>query len=131
MKANEFQLRNQLLKKIGFPDYQAYLQSEMWASIRSRVLSKRRKCATCRDRATLVHHDRYTIYNMTGKNLAFLRPLCHDCHELVHFDGDKFVDLEETRERFDMFKAANRAKDSDPAPPKETKEAVEPASEES
>lgn len=103
---DELSERDAILRAIGFPSYRIYLQSELWGSIRKRVLRRTgRKCHLCELPASSVHHSKYTEENLRGNSLEFLHPVCDDCHELLHFDGKMFVDLEETRSRTAVFEA--------------------------
>lgn len=96
--------RWKIVRSLGFVDYRDYLQSEMWAKIRARVLKKAgRKCSMCDNRANQVHHIKYTRENMSGKSLSHLIASCEECHELIHLDDGSFVAQKESKSRVDLF----------------------------
>ena len=64
--------------------YQAYLRSQKWRAIRSRVMS--RAGGTCEGCGILPAHEvHHLTYENIGDELLFqLVALCEDCHEKVH-----------------------------------------------
>lgn len=86
-----FAARNELLARMGFPTYEAYLASPLWESIRVRVYeAKGRTCLRCRQAdAVEVHHTRYDEPTLRGDTLNYLVPVCRDCHEGEHGIGGK------------------------------------------
>ena len=87
MSQNQYELAKQL----GYSSYQAYLKSDLWQQIRVFVFNNiGRECIYCFDKATQIHHWRYNINCMRGKQEALLRdlvPICAKCHKAVHFNG--------------------------------------------
>lgn len=80
--------RNQNLLNLGFPDYAAYLASDLYRGIRRRVLADRNhQCVCCGQEATQVHHERYTVADLLGETIDFLQAICVRCHEDVERDG--------------------------------------------
>jgi hypothetical protein len=79
---NPYSRRNDVLRRLGFRSYPAYLRSETWAVIRTRVLARdRRRCARCRvKRSTTVHHRIYDEATLTGACIDGLTTLCSRCH---------------------------------------------------
>ncbi len=72
----------------GYETYREYLLSDLWQSIRERVLDLHdRKCGLCKGAATQVHHRHYGIRTLTGKTLVHLFPVCGPCHLLIEFDA--------------------------------------------
>lgn len=65
-------------RELGFWCYKDYLKSDLWQEIRSRILPA--KCRRCGQDADCVHHQRYTLDNMRGKDSKYLVPLCNLCH---------------------------------------------------
>lgn len=84
----------QSLSQLGFSDYRSYLDSSLWAQIRSRVYARDcHKCQACLQKATCVHHRSYRLPVMRGDRCAMLISLCDQCHEYVEFDsGQKLFD---------------------------------------
>lgn len=74
-------VRNEALRKIGFPDYPSYLASELWRKIREYILRREPKCRFCPDRATQVHHHYYHLEVLLGEDDRYLIPVCRGCHE--------------------------------------------------
>jgi len=80
-KRNPYRLRQENIERIGFPDYETYLASEYWATIRARVLrDSNHKCRCCGLRAWQVHHSDYEYTTMTGDDTQPLYAVCGDCH---------------------------------------------------
>jgi hypothetical protein len=74
------------LADLGFASYRDYLNSALWAGIRSRVYDvKGRTCIRCKERpATEVHHTKYDDDTLAGRSIISLVPVCRDCHEREH-----------------------------------------------
>jgi 5-methylcytosine-specific restriction endonuclease McrA len=74
-------------------NYEAYLESDLWTDIRSRVLDAAgHRCACCPSKATQVHHRDYRPRVLSGEDLTPLVPICKRCHRRVHHDGEKIRD---------------------------------------
>lgn len=86
-----YMARNAILAELGFASYADYLRSRLWISIRRRVLGGGKACQLCGERATQVHHSRYTIGNLRGTSTRYLFPVCGDCHAAAerHTNGRK------------------------------------------
>ena len=72
--------------------YDKYLQSEEWAAIRAKVLTRANfTCEGCLDRpAVLAHH---TSYEHVGNEFLFeLLALCQSCHDRVHEEKTRELD---------------------------------------
>lgn len=98
-------LRNQVLREMGFPTYQDYLGSQLWAHIRWQVLKRdSNTCRKCGERASLVHHRAYTKPVLQGSkaHLIFLISLCHKCHTLAEFDNSRKVSLDRANSRLGL-----------------------------
>lgn len=83
-----------ILRRLGFGSYKEYLASDLWASIRKRVLTAGKgKCRACGCTAQCVHHKKYGMAEMSGKDISYLVPLCHKCHSEIEFDSGLKADL--------------------------------------
>lgn len=97
---SRYALRDQVLLKMGFASYAAYLQSDLWKSIRSRVLARyRHKCQSCRAAATEVHHKHYSRAVLRGEHIIGLKAICRACHQYIEFDCGKKTDVPTANER--------------------------------
>jgi 5-methylcytosine-specific restriction endonuclease McrA len=68
-------------------EYQQYLRSTKWRSIRVRVLSRDgNRCVACGKRARVVHHKSYAQEVLDGLNDAELVSLCKACHTTIEFE---------------------------------------------
>jgi len=70
-------------------DYNTYLRSERWHTIRQRVLERDNHiCQAClKNKAAQVHHLSYVLYNEVGRSAAFeLVAICFTCHKEIHPD---------------------------------------------
>ena len=83
-----FGKRNELLRKIGYTNYQDYLKSEHWNDVKNRAKKskllggKNKKCSVCNKNFGLTLHHK--TYKTLGKErLNHLCWLCFYHHELV------------------------------------------------
>ncbi len=83
-----YSLRNRILKFNGFSSYAEYLKSDLWRGIRAVILSKSPRCYLCNQRATQVHHNRYTYANLAGRSYKHLVSLCDICHISIEYRDD-------------------------------------------
>lgn len=81
--------RNAVIREMGYPSYAAYLRSDLWASIRSRVIAARPDCVLCQKPAENIHHVGYGRAVLGGERDEALMPLCRGCHHRVEFDGER------------------------------------------
>ena len=73
-------------KKLGYDNYQEYLDSPLWARIRKRVFVKYGgKCAVCKKKAQQVHHRSYALKVMKGSDIEPLIALCTKHHHEIEF----------------------------------------------
>lgn len=80
--------RDKVLFKMGFASYKDYLRSNLWASIRARVLSLYKKCGCCREfKPQCVHHHNYKPATMKGNSIKGLVALCNACHVAIEYKG--------------------------------------------
>lgn len=87
-----YEQRNALLRKLFGQTYGEYLASALWARIRGEVLRRANyRCHLCHDRASQVHHARYTEQNLSGKSYKGLSAICKVCHKGIERaqDGGK------------------------------------------
>jgi 5-methylcytosine-specific restriction endonuclease McrA len=81
--------RGKTLLALGYPSYQLYLESELWAGIRKRVIERDGQlCRVCKFLAKEVHHTDYLEDTLTGANLDHMLSLCARCHHKIEFHGD-------------------------------------------
>lgn len=101
------QLRlNRALKRVKHQEpkqhepYETYLQSEAWAALRLRIMTRDRfTCVACGNKSNCVHHRSYDKETMAGKRLHKLVSLCSECHQHVHFIDDERQSMEITDAR--------------------------------
>lgn len=103
----QYTRRNEILARMGYPTYAAYLASPLWARVRRAFfndvewgfLGGDRPCYSCGAHATQVHHGRYTKKNLTGESLRHLYALCRRCHEACEFsdNGEKLSPYDSVR----------------------------------
>ena len=70
--------RNDSLSRLRFATYRDYLKSDLWRSIRDKLLPA--TCECCSEPATVVHHTSYALDVMKGENKIHLHPVCNSCH---------------------------------------------------
>ena len=87
-KGNAYHQRKQRLWRMGFIDYRAYLKSELWKSIRERLLSERPDCEVCGHPTACGHHLSYSLRTLGGDSLTQLASLCESCHKRIEFRED-------------------------------------------
>lgn len=96
--------RNYHLSQLGFADYLAYLESPLWKRIRASVwVAKGRNCYLCNSPAKAVHHYRYDRDTLAGNNLAYLFPLCEECHNVIEYDGHQKHTVRQAQQMFDAL----------------------------
>lgn len=72
------------LKRLGYPDYGAYLRSPAWSAVKARYrASDLEQDCICGETDEL--HLHHLTYERVGEErVSDLTPLCRDCHSLVH-----------------------------------------------
>jgi 5-methylcytosine-specific restriction endonuclease McrA len=96
----DYKRRASNLKDLGFDSYRQYLESPLWASIRSEVLARdKKKCVKCGGRATQVHHMSYGPKVLSGERIGRLVSVCASCHRAAEFDDDTKVSVREASRR--------------------------------
>ena len=84
---NEYEVRDAVLREMGYASYQQYLDSDLWWEIRGRAMARTAgRCVRCRATATEVHHSSYAVEVLQGYNILPLLPVCHPCHTLAEFN---------------------------------------------
>lgn len=80
-------LRHRGLKpKARKTDYDEYLASDLWKTIRQRILERdRHTCGMCAGRAQIVHHKSYDRQVLDGLRDSDLIALCKPCHKEIEF----------------------------------------------
>lgn len=81
--------RDEALETLGFANYGAYLESDLWKAIRARVLKRHgHRCCLCHDPTRIVHHNSYDVDTLRGMKISELYALCERCHRKIEFsDG--------------------------------------------
>ena len=106
--ASTYEERDEIVRYLGFGSYAEYLASELWESIKARVLRDKKRCYLCKRRGAAVqaHHHRYTRGNLSGKNLQEIYPLCAFCHVAVEFTQKREKrSLKDAQKRFAKLRA--------------------------
>jgi hypothetical protein len=91
VQASRYAVRTEALLALGYESYQAYLDSDLWKSIRERIFIRdHRLCRVCgKNPARSVHHITYSVMVLSGRDDSQLTAICGGCHKAVEFDGDK------------------------------------------
>lgn len=96
-----YRKRARSLKKLGFDSYEEYLKSNLWKEVKRRVFREfGNNCLLCPAHAETVHHNRYNIADLSGRNLRHVVPICHSCHRIVEFDGETKLTLKQARMKY-------------------------------
>lgn len=92
---------NEKLKMVallGFSSYEEYLNSDLWAWIRSQLMldSRSTSCRVCQSTSGLCwHHRDYSVAilagNFSSTNDRIVR-LCGDCHRAIHFEAAEWIE---------------------------------------
>lgn len=99
----EYRERDRVLRKIGYANYQTYLRSPLWASIRKRVLERDGyRCRNCKRPATSAHHKRYHHCELTGYTIKRIIAVCSGCHRRLEFDSGNKNGLREANQKFNQ-----------------------------
>lgn len=77
---NPYHERQASLRQLGFLNYEEYLASDLWRSIRSEVLVRSPQCISCGAKSTQVHHSDYSLLTMRGELMDVLLSCCGRCH---------------------------------------------------
>jgi len=78
---NPYAERQRNLAVLGFKEYDGYLRSALWKSIRQQVLCGQ-NCVRCQSRRALaLHHSSYDLATMRGERLDTLIAVCRGCHK--------------------------------------------------
>lgn len=89
-------VRGIILRKMGYASYKIYLQSDLWAKIRRKVLEDRPNCEMCAKPAQCVHHRSYGESVLRGEQVlqgrgkGSLVSLCMGCHQKIEFTCDGY-----------------------------------------
>ena len=92
--------RDDNLRGLGFKSYRAYLRSDLWMSIKVRVVERDSgKCSRCggTPKKPQVHHRAYDPATLRGDLLDALNTVCARCHVKAERPADR------TRTRHDRL----------------------------
>jgi hypothetical protein len=106
-----YRQRLNCLRALGFDDYDAYLASPLWRSIRLRKLEEfKRQCFGCgAEGCSQVHHADYSFETLTGNRPERLFVVCDACHEAAEFYGKSLkLGPREATERLREIRKKNR-----------------------
>lgn len=79
---NVYKYRADNLRRMGFRSFRAYLHSDLWLSIKARVLEAQPNCQCCKTRrATLVHHRAFDPATLAGVTTGALTAACKPCRD--------------------------------------------------
>jgi hypothetical protein len=82
--------RDFVLSSYKFGSYEEYLRSDLWASIRRKVLSGCHLCSCgCGRAAAQVHHRVYSEANLMGESTKGLLGISNGCHRRIEFSGGR------------------------------------------
>ena len=102
-----YSLRSKKLKENGYSDYQEYLKSDEWKTIKNSI--KQRKgarwnlCNLCTSPNNLeVHHSSYKVIGTINPHNT-VKMLCRSCHQEVHDYCKKYP-------QYNLYRACNRIK---------------------
>lgn len=101
-----YKYRDDNLRALGFSSYRAYLASELWLSIRARVIARDgRRCQRCGRAARVlqVHHRAYDPATLRGDRIDAITTACERCHRKAERPRDY------TRTSHDRLQAANHS----------------------
>lgn len=85
-----YAVRNSILRKMGFASYQAYLDSDSWKAIRTRIMARDHgQCVCCPKPAVSVHHITYGEAVLRGEDDSQLVSICRGCHKFTEFHKDE------------------------------------------
>lgn len=110
--------RNFVLAQYGYKDYNAYLRSDLWRTIRAKVLLNG-KCV-CGKKPNQVHHKTYTEANLLGETTRGLIALCGDCHYGIEFSEERKCSLGEANHNLKIQQLGS-VTDLEPPTPEEIK----------
>ncbi len=84
-----YRQRLNVLRAMGYHDYDAYLQSDLWRGIRlAKIREEAAICWACGKAGCLqVHHSAYDRDTLDGKRPDRLFVVCDACHESAEFYG--------------------------------------------
>jgi len=94
-----YRVREQSLKTLGFRTYKEYLNSNLWKTLKVRLIGQ--LCQICKvEKAYTFHHVTYSIPAMIGELPDQLIPICKRCHYAGEFqNAEKILDGKEIDRR--------------------------------
>lgn len=94
--------RQETLTILGFRNYNEYLKSDLWKTIRKLILERDAyycRIRRCNNRAEQVHHFTYSPKTLVGRNPAGLISVCRSCHKKIEFEGKRKRTLKEAQSK--------------------------------
>jgi hypothetical protein len=86
-------------RSTGFRNYESYLKSDLWESIRDAKLARHPGCECCGGTATEVHHFSYYRDVILGMCDQKLVSVCHECHFDIEFTDGKKNNLKQAQQK--------------------------------
>lgn len=99
--------------RLGFNTYGDYLKSNLWISIRNKILKANPKCAICKKKSQCVHHKNYDYNTLKGVKLGGLVALCMGCHYKIEFHNGKKMTLAQANKRLKKLRKKLRRTNHD------------------
>jgi 5-methylcytosine-specific restriction endonuclease McrA len=92
--------RSVVVSQLGYSSYGDYLKSDLWKSIRERVLIRDgHQCRYCKEPASQAHHRNYRTDTMSGKDIQDIHAVCGTCHKFVEFIGSRKLSMPQMKAR--------------------------------
>ena len=93
------------LQILGLGNYDEYLASELWGTIRRMVFQRDgQKCQICPRKGYQAHHNSYSLPTLRGDDLTGIVTLCWQCHAHVEFDGERKRSFKEAVKHYHHLK---------------------------
>lgn len=84
INGHSYDERDSNLRKMQFKCYRDYLNSNLWGRIRNKVFQRKGyRCSLCSGHAEELHHNRYSLEDLQGKDISHIHPVCSLCHYMV------------------------------------------------
>lgn len=81
--------RKLTVQALGYTDYNHYLSSDLWKSIKRYVMQTLgNQCTFCENEAETLHHSKYDKNSILGLQFDHMYPVCHSCHESAEYDSE-------------------------------------------
>lgn len=99
IKGDNYFDRIHVLHDLGFNDYQEYLISDLWRTIKIRQFKRYPYCRLCNSKANQVHHKKYDFTTLSGHSIRSLVSLCKKCHEFIEYENNEKLSLKQANKK--------------------------------